>query len=402
LKNEDVQIVALSDVYKPYLYRDRSMVPKDLISFLGGKIPSMDERLDKAVARYTDFRRLLDRNDIDVVVIATPDHWHALQTVMACDSGKDVYVEKPLTATIVEGRRMVEAAARNSSIVQVGLQRRSSNVYKKACEEVRNGSLGKVTAARAYHVSNMFPNGIGKMPAEEPPEDLDWNAWLGPREWRPYQGNIHPYRFRWWGDYSSQVGNWGVHYFDAIRWMLGEDAPVSISAHGGRFAVNDDRTVPDTMEVVFEFASGILLTFGQYEASGGSALPSGEIELRGTQGNLYCDPPYERSTGYRIVPSRGGQFQDPTSRRESVEVNMEPEYPTEKHVRNFLDCVKSRRQCVCPLEEGHRSTAFAHLANIALETRLRIHWDPVQEKISSDSDANQFLQYEYREPWRLS
>ena len=402
LQNSDVQVAALSDVYKPYLYRDRSLVDHNLLAFLGGRIPQMDEQLDKGVGRYEDFRRLLERKDIDAVVIATPDHWHAIQAIMACDSGKDVYVEKPLTATILEGRRMVEAARRNGSVVQVGLQRRSSQVYKKACDEVAQGKLGKITVARTYHVSNMAPSGIGRMPTKQAPPELDWDAWLGPRAWRPYQENIHPYRFRWWQEYSSQVGNWGVHYFDAVRWILKEDSPVSISAHGGRFVVDDDRTIPDTMEVVFEFASGVILTFGQYESSGGSALPEGEIELRGTLGNLYCRPPYESSTGYQIVPSRGGQFQDPKLRREPVDVKMETEYPTEHHVRNFLDCVKSREQCVCPLEEGHRSTSFAHLANIALETNSRIHWDPDTEKITNNEKANQLLHYEYRKPWQLS
>ena len=248
----------------------------------------------------------------------------------------------------------------------------------------------------------MTPSGIGKMPTKESPSDLDWNAWLGPRAWRKYQENIHPYRFRWWGEYSSQVGNWGVHYFDAIRWLVGEESPVSISAHGGKFVVDDDRTIPDTMEVVFEFASGFILTFGQYEASGGSALPFGEVELRGTLGNLNCRPPYERSPGYSIVPSGGGQFQDPQPRRDPLEVTMDDEYPTAPHVRNFLDCVKSREQCACPLEEGHRSTSFAHLANIALKTGLRLQWDPVREKITNDEKANQLLHYKYRAPWRLS
>jgi hypothetical protein len=156
------------------------------------------------------------------------------------------------------------------------------------------------------------------------------------------------------------------------------------------------------MEVTFEFESGVILTFGQYETSGGSALVSGEIELRGTLGNLYCSPPYERSTGYRIVPSRGGQFQDPKPRREPIHKEIATEYPTADHVRNFLDCIKSREQCACPLEEGHRSTTFAHLANIALERRSQLHWDPAAEKITNDNEANQLLHYEYREPWHLS
>jgi predicted dehydrogenase len=399
---DDAQVVALSDVYKPYLYRDRSLVDKHLIEFLGGKVPAMNEKLDKGVARYEDFRDLIDRDDIDAVVIATPDHWHAIQTIMACDAGKDVYVEKPLTSTILEGRRMVQAAEKKKRVVQVGLQRRSSSLYLDVREQVQQGRIGTVTVARAYHVSNMFPGGIGKMPTEQPPEELDWDTWLGPRAWRPYQENIHPYRFRWWQDYSSQVGNWGVHYFDVIRWVLGEESPVSISAHGGKRVVDDDRTIPDTMEVTFEFSSGTLLVFGQYESSGGSAISSGEIELRGTLANLFCAPPYSNSAGYKVSPSRGGQFQDVAPYTEAADVQVDTQYPTVAHLRNFLDCVKSREECICPLEVGHRSTSFAHLANIALQTRSRIHWDPQTEKITNNQKANRLLHYKYRDPWRLT
>ena len=137
---------------------------------------------------------------------------------------------------------------------------------------IRSGKIGKVTVARAYRISNMYPLGIGSESATKPVEGLDWDMWLGPRQQRDYKDNITPYKFRWWESYSSQMGNWGVHYCDAIRWMLDDQAPTSISAHGGSFAVEDDRTVPDTMEVIFEMPSKSLVIFGQYEACGGSAL----------------------------------------------------------------------------------------------------------------------------------
>jgi predicted dehydrogenase len=395
---EDVDVVALCDVYEPYLYRDRSRVDSGLLAELGGRVPEMGESLGKSVGRYRDFRRLLDRNDVDAVVISTPDHWHAVQTVLACESGKDVFVEKPLTIAIGEGRAMIDAAERTGRVVQVGLQRRSSPVYRRLSEQVRQGRIGKVTVARAYRVSNMYPGGIGRKSLKDPPAELDWDLWLGPRAWRPYQDNIHPYRFRWWRDYSSQVANWGVHYFDAIRWMMDENAPIHVSAHGGRFAVDDDRTIPDTMEVVFEFASGGLLVFGQYEAGGGSVLGRAEIELNGTLGTLSAGDAW----GFRITPSAGGQFQPADPRTEAEEFQVEWRDDTVAHVRDFLDCVKERRLCACTLEEGHRSTIFAHLANIALETGTRVEWDPVRERIVSPSEANRFLDYEYRKPWRLS
>lgn len=401
LQFPEVEVAALCDVYEPYLHRDRSQVRPQWLKELGGRIPEMKEKLPDSVSRYQDFRKVLDRQDIDAVVIATPDHWHAIQMIAACDSGKDVYVEKPLTATIAEGRKMVAEAERTGRVVQVGLQRRSSPVYEKLPALIQGGRIGHVSVARAYHVSNMFPLGIGKKQPTQPPDDFSWDIWLGPREWRPFQENIHPYRFRWWGDYSSQVGNWGVHYFDAIRWMLGEGTPRFISAHGGRFAVADDRTIPDTMEVTYEFTSGRLLVFGQYEASGGEALEGGEIELRGTLGNLYSTPAYETGAGYRIAPSPGGQFQLPDLKCEPAEVSIERTDPTIAHVRNFLDCVRNRRPCACPISDGHRSTTYAHLANIALATGQRIEWDAQSERIVDPIGANELLHYEYRKPWTL-
>lgn len=400
MKQDDVEIAALCDVYEPYITRDFSQVDQKLIKALKGKIPKMGEKFPGKVARYKDFRRLLDQKDIDAVVISTPDHWHAIQSIMACQAGKDVYVEKPLSITIYEGRKMVEAAEKYKRVVQVGLHRRSSEIYRQLAKDVPAGKIGKVTAARAYRVSNMYPNGIGRCPDTDPPKGLDWDMWLGPRPMRPYKDNITPYMFRWWRAYSSQMGNWGVHYCDAIRWVLGEQAPISISAHGGRFAVDDDRTIPDTMEVIFELPSGVLLNFGQYEASGGPALVGGEIEFRGTLGNLYPGP---NGSGYEIIPSKGGQFQqrEPRIKTEISKAPTSNRNLTESHIRDFLDCIKTRRRCRCDMETGHRSTTFAHLGNIALATKSRIEWDAKNERIVDNKEASKLLHYEYRRPWTL-
>lgn len=398
MAQDDVEVVALCDVYEPYLNRSGADVAKIMRDSLGSRVPKMGEQSLREVARYKDFRRLLDRKDIDAVVIATPDHWHAVQTIMACQAGKDVYVEKPLSVTVVEGRKMVQAARRYDRVVQVGLHRRSSRMYAEVARQVQAGKIGKVTVARTYRVSNMHPAGIGRYPDREPPRDLDWDMWLGPRPMRPYKDNIPLYKFRWWQSYSSQVANWGVHYCDGIRWVLNELAPISISAHGGRFAVDDDRTVPDTMEVIFELPSGALLVFGQYEGSGLSPLEYGEIEFRGTLGNLYTG-----GSGYKVVPSPGGQFQprEPRIEAEDKRVSEGGNSLTVQHIRNFLDCVKTRKRTHCDLETGHRSTTFALLANIALATKARIDWDPRSERITNNDRANRLLHYEYRKPWTL-
>ena len=398
LTQSDVEVAALCDAYEPYLARDYSKVDKKLIDSIGDRIPKMTEKLPDDVARYKDFRRILDRKDIDAVVIATPDHWHALQTIMSCQAQKDVYVEKPLSLTIFEGRKMVEAANRYNRVVQVGLHRRSSNSYRQMVEQIQSGKIGKVTIARAYRISNMYPAGIGRFPDTAPPQGLDWDMWLGPAPQRPYKDNIALYKFRWWQAYSSQIANWGVHYCDAMRWALGEKAPISISAHGGRFAVEDDRTVPDTMEVIFELPSGALIIFGQYEASAGPVLLDGEIEFRGTLGNLYTG---EEGAGFKIIPSRFGQFQDSKPRIEPLEEKGLDGDLTSQHIRNFLDCIKTRKPTNCDMETGHRSTTFAHLANIALTTKSRIEWDLKNEKITNNKKANDLLHYEYRKPWAL-
>lgn len=375
LKQDDIEVAALCDVHGTQLDQAKGMV-------------------SAGVATYTDFRKMLERNDLDAVVVATPDHWHAVQVILACEAGKDVYVEKPLSIVVAEGRKMVEAVRRHKRVVQVGLQSRSSGAFQKLVELVRAGKIGKVTVARAYHVSNMYPNGIGKENGEQPPDDLDWDMWLGPRPERPYRKNIVPYKFRWWKLYSSQIANQGVHALDAIRWVLGETAPASVSAHGGKFAVDDDRTIPDTLEATFETASGRLIIFGHYEASGNPALLRNGAEFRGTLGTAYA-----RRDGFEIIPEKGGQFQDPKPRMEPVEFKTGPRDTTPNHVRNFLDCVKSRKRCNADIEDGHRSTTFSLLANVALATRSRIEWDAEREAITNNKRANELLRYRYRRPW---
>lgn len=404
MSNPDVEIAAFCDIYEPYMLRDRSRVDLRYIKELGSYIPALGEQFPNDVRKYNDYRKLLEDKNVDAVCIATPDHWHALQTIHAIQAGKDVYVEKPLTITIREGRMMVEAQARSKQIVAVGLNRRGNYVYRKLAKEIPAGKIGKVNVARAFRINNMYPDGIGKYKPENPPKDLNWDMWLGPRAYRPYQYNIAPYKFRWWSDYSTQMGNWGVHYMDVIRWMMGESAPVAISAHGGKYFVNDDRDIPDTMEVTFEFPLGAIAIFCIYEASSGNLFPFGEVELRGTKGTLYAN-----ENGYRITGARPGQFQTWTRQIEDETWESKNELlpdgssrdSTATLVRNFLDCIKSRQTPLCPLEEGHRSTSFSHLANIALKVKARLEWDSVKERFTNNEEANKYLHYEYRKPWRI-
>lgn len=378
LNHDDCEIAALCDVQKSTLDAATSR--------LGGKPTT-----------YSDFRKLIDAKDLDAVVVATPDHWHAIQTIDACDAGKDVYVEKPLSITIHEGRKMVEAARRNERVVQVGVHRRSGKTYGQIVDLTQAGKLGKVTVARAYHRSNMTPDGIGREKPTEPPPDMDWDMWLGPRPEREYQTNIAPYKFRWWMKYSSQTANNGVHFLDMIRWFTGDVAPSAVCAIGGRYAVDDDRTIPDTLQVTYEFPAGRVVVFGMYETCGNQTMArGGYVELRGTKGTLFTN-----DNGYEIVPERGGQFTDRSARMEPAKVSSTDGNLTAQHARNFLDCIKSRAKPTGDVEEGHRSTTMSLLAKISHHVGERLNWDGEKERVTNHPQANDLLHYEYRQPWKL-
>ncbi len=406
MEQPDCEIAALCDVYQPYLTRDYSKVDPRYIKAMPRQIPKMGEKFPAKVTLYDDYRKLLDDKSIDAVCIATPDHWHALQTIDSIHAGKDVYVEKPLSKTIDEGRKMVNAGKNSKQVVTVGLNRRGAPTFQKLAKEIPAGKIGKVTFASACHVSNMFPDGIGKMSPEMPPKDFDWDMWLGPRAYRPYQYNIAPYMFRWWEDYANQISNNGVHYLDLIRWLLNEEAPIAVSAHGGKFALDDDRTIPDTMHVTYEFASGTMVTLSILEASSESFIPYGFLELRGTKGTLYTG-----ENDYKIVPTKPGQFQKWNKLMDAEEFSLDKndellidgsyKNSASNLIRNFLDCVKSRNEPWATLETGHRSTTLAHLATIAMKTKQRLEWDAEKEVFMNSPEANKYLSYEYRKPWKL-
>jgi predicted dehydrogenase len=394
LKHPDAEVVGLCDIYQPY------------VDFAAAKVGGQPQQ-------FKDYRKLLEMKDLDAVVINTPDHWHALQTIHACEAGKDVYVEKPLSLVVGEGRAMVNAARRFQRVVQVGLQRRSSRFIREAAELVRGGAIGQVTVVRSFHVQNEWPKGIDNPPDEAPPAGFDWEAWLGPAPRRPYNRNRGFYRFRWFRDYSGgQLTNFGVHYMDVIQWALGHDAPLAVTAMGGKFAVEDNRDVPDTLEVLWLYPGGTLVTFSQYNANAApAALNRAEIEFRGTKGTLYL-----RGNGYEIVPDdvTPNPFPARTPVDRTVERGwrtgarklIEPrsgagEVDTADHARNFLDCVKSRAACNCDIETGHRSTSATLLGNVAHDAKAYLEWDRTAERFTNHDEANQRLSYRYRAPYEL-
>jgi predicted dehydrogenase len=397
LKHPDAQVVAICDLFQPYL------------DFAAQKIGGSPKQ-------FTDYRKLLDSKDIDAVVISTPDHWHALQTVHACEAGKDVYVEKPLSLRVAEGRHMVDAVRKHKRVSQVGIHRRSIPFCREVAEFIQGGGIGKVTVARAFHIQNEWPKGIGNPPDENPPAGLDWDAWLGPAPRVPYNKNRSFYRFRWFYDYSGgQMTNFGVHYLDMIHAVLGQQAPLSVTALGGKFAVEDNREIPDTLEAIWQYPAGTLVTFSQFNASAPAAsLRSADIEFRGTKGTLYM-----LGSGYEVVPDTitENEFpaRSPINRdgdrgyRAGAKPLIQPKKvsgsgsgETVPHARNFLDCVKSRKPCNCDIEIGHRSTSATLIANIAYQTKSLLQWDSQAERFTNNDSANALLNYKYRSPYQLT
>ena len=394
LKQPDAEVVALCDTYQPYL--------DFAVQKVGGHAKP-----------FADYRKLLELKEVDAVVISTPDHWHALQTINACLAGKDVYVEKPVSLRLAEGRAMVEVVKNSKRVCQSGLHRRSSAMCRDMAEFVRSGGLGKITGVRTFHIQNEWPKGIGSPADTHPPEGFDWEAWMGPAPKTPYNRNRGLYKFRWFSDYAGgQITNNGIHYLDLIHWALGHDAPLAVAAMGGRFAVEDNRDTPDTMEALWQYPGGTLVTFTQFNANGANAaaLPC-EIEFRGTKGTLYF-----KSNGWEVVPEKitPNEFpqRSPTNRSgdsgwrkgeapliEAKKVSGRAE--TADHARNFLDCIKSRAVCNSDLESAHRSTSATLIANIAMQTKSYLEWDPKTEKFTNHPAANKWLRGEYRPPLRF-
>ena len=347
------------------------------------------EKRGKKPDTVKDFRRVLDRKDIDIVLIATPDHWHALPMVMAAQAGKDIYTEKPLAKTIDEGRAMVDAAKRYNRIVQMGSQWRSAPHIIEAAEIIRSGKLGKVSLARAWAFLDWLPS-IGHVADSSPPSGVDYEFWLGPAPKRPCNQNRFLFNFRWFWDYAGGLmTDWGVHLLNMVEMGMPPDSPKSVTACGGKFIFDDDSETPDSLVTVYEFPTYQLIWEHRAGLNNGLNDRPWGVEWHGTEGNIILN-----DTGWQLKTER---------KRDNIESQSghsagDPRTP---HVRNFLDCVKSRQQPVLNLEIGHRVSALAHLGNIAYRTGHKIVWDSVAEKVVDDHEADKLVSVKYRKPWHL-
>ena len=382
-KQPDVEIAAVCDVYRPNL--------DQALKATNGKAQT-----------HKDFREILDRKDIDVVVVATPDHWHALPAVLACQAGKDVYVEKPICTVLEEGKHMVAAARKYNRVVQVGTQQRSGIHFQKAVEIVQDGMIGKVTFVRTWNYSNDYPKGIGNPADSDPPPTLDWDMWLGPSPKVPFNANRFGVGDRWstfryfWDYAGGFMTDWGVHLIDIVQWAMKVDGPSVISAAGGKFCIEDNADTPDTLQVTYEYP-GFMCTYENRWCNANSMYNRGYgIEFHGTEGTMFLD-----RGGFQVYPEKRQFEKKQVERTATMQMDSVNDSHVD-HVRNFIDCVKSRKRPISDIEIGHRSTSTCLLGNVAYRSMEQIVWDVANQRISQgNADAKRLLGREYRAPWKL-
>ena len=380
---QGVEVAAVCDVYEPNLQKG--------LEAAGGKAKALK-----------DFRQVLDDKEIDAVIVATPDHWHPLATVMACQAGKDVYVEKPICVAVEEGKKMVEAARKYKRVVQVGLWQRSNLHFQKAAQLVQDGLIGKVTFVRTENYSNIYPDGIGNPPDSDPPPGLDWDMWLGPApkvafNWNRFGVGDHWSTFRYFYDYANGwPGDWGVHRLDIVQWALRVDGPHTITASGRKFYLKDNSDTPDTLQITLEYPDFV----ATYETRlcNESAMDNHGygIEIHGTDGTMFVD-----REGFQVFP----ESKEVEGKRvaKTAEMKMERvDDGLENHVANMLECMKTRKLPQSDIEFGHRSTSTCLLGNVALRSKERLEWDVASQRLTKGSPAAQkLLSREYRAPWKL-
>jgi predicted dehydrogenase len=367
LNSPGIQTLAVCDVDKLKLKRAQDTVQEHY--------SKPNSAPYKGCAAYGDFRELLARDDIDAVVIATPDHWHSIIVIQAAQAGKDIYCEKPLAQTIAEARAMVNAVRRYGRIFQTGSMQRSDDKFRFACELVRNGYIGEV---KTVTVGIGGPPEDKPLPAEPVPDYLDWDMWVGPAPWRPYNNDLSPHisfdgfpNWRYHSDFGGGgMTDWGAHHFDIAQWGLGMDetGPVAIIPP-------DDK---DYKVLTYKYANGVIMT--RDNANG--------ILFTGTKGRV------EVNRGY--LKTWPETLQSQQIKPEEIRL-----YDSKNHYTDWLDAIRKRTKPICDIETGCRSVTVCHLGNIAYRLGRPLKWDPQREVFVNDSNANRLLSRAMRSPWHL-
>ncbi len=334
----------------------------------------------KGCATYLDFRELLARKDIDAVCIATPDHWHAIPVIRACEAKKDIYCEKPMSLTITEERAMAKAVRKHDRVFQTGSMQRSSSEFLKACELVRNGFIGEV---KEVYVSVGGPSKWCDLPEEAMEPGLDWNLWLGPSPLRPYNSVLSPRgvhkHFPDWRNYREYSGggmtDWGAHHFDIAQWGLGmdESGPVEITPPDGK----------EIKRLTYKYANGVVMHHGGLQGYGFGVV------FVGDKGKVCVD--------------RGRFKAEPEELAKDYVIGSSPVklYKSSNHLQDFLKCVRSRQRPICDVEVGCRSVTVCHLGNLAYWNKRPLKWDPKKEEFVGDAEANTWRDMAKRAPWKL-
>ena len=382
-KIDNARVVAICDV-------DENLFDQAIadIEKLGGDEPRT----------VVDYRDLLDDPEIDAISISTPDHWHALQCIWACQAGKDVYLEKPVSYTIDEGRRMVEAARKHDRVVQVGMQSRSSKLVHRAIQLIHDGVIGDVYMGRGVvfgHRAN-----IGRLPDAPVPDGVHWDLFLGPAPYRPFNQNRFHYNWHWyWDTATSEFGNNGVHYMDKIRWGMKKRVhPEKISSSGGFYVWDSDQEIPNLQTGIFEFSDGTIMElevrslFTNYEEG-----EAGGSFFYGSKGWMHLG-----NNSYKVYLGRERE-EGPSLQKSDIELDENEKAEIEPHFVNFLDCMRSRRwqDLNADILEGHMSTAMMLLGNIAYRTGRKLTFNGNAERFIDDDDANTYLTRQYRPPYVL-
>ncbi len=375
IESATVEVVALCDVDRAHL------------TSAGAEVTQLTSDTPK---QYEDYRELLAAHKPELVIVATPDHWHPLITIAAVESGAHVYVEKPIGHTILEGRAMVNAARKNGKKVQVGTHRRVSPHNMSGMDFLKSGKAGKIGMVRSFvH----YGGGPGqKTPDSEAPDGLNWDMWCGPAPYRPYNERIHPRGFRHFMDYANgQIGDWGIHWLDQVLWWTEEKYPKHIYSTGDRFIKADTTDAPDTQVATFEFESFVATWEHRQYAHNRAEKTNIGSYFYGTEGTFHM--------GWRD----GWTFYPRDEKKETIHQPASLNKPDDQNIRelwaDFIAAIEKDRFPVCDIEIGHYSTNMSLLGVLSMNLGRSVNWDGEKEKIIGDPEANALLKRQYRSPW---
>jgi predicted dehydrogenase len=378
LKQPGIECLALCDVDNNIL-QERAKTVNELT----GNIPKL----------YKDYRHVIDDKQIDVVIIGTPDHWHCLPAVHACEAGKDVYVEKPLANSIAECQVMLKAARKYNRVVQVGQQQRSGQHWQDIVALVRSGKLGTIRKIKTWGYFG-YGKGSPKVPDSPVPEGVDYNTWLGPAPEHPFNRNrFHGSWRHFWDHGGGLLTDWGVHLLDIALWAMNVKFPKAVMASGGIYAYPDNAIeTPDTLNVLYDYGSFTV----EWDHAGGLSKGiygrSYGVAFIGNNGTLVVN-----REGWEVI----AESENNTDKMPVIPLQPADDASHEKHVKNFIDCVKSRKSPICEIEHGHNVALVAHMGNIAYRTGNKLIWDERKGNFKDDPKANDLLKPAYRSPWKF-